>query len=240
MAPQASDLVRLGIPALTLLVVALVALGVTRTSGGRVGARFALGAGIWLAVTATLGATGFLARFDGRPPPLLVLLLPTLGLPLWLGFSRVGDALMNAPIAGLVAFHGFRLPLELVMHRAATDGVMPEQMSFMGLNFDIVTGATALVVGALAARRLAPRWLLLAWNALGTALLLTILIIAVASMPLFGAFGREPQRLNTWVAFFPYVWLPAGMVSAATLGHVLLWRRLLVDAMRGRAFAPVS
>jgi hypothetical protein len=81
---------------------------------------------------------------------------------------------------------------------------------------------------------------LLGWNALGTFLLIAVVTIAVASLPVFAAFGREPARLNTWVGYFPFVWLPAGLVSAAVLGHVLLWRRLLSYGMRGRAFAPVS
>jgi hypothetical protein len=97
-----------------------------------------------------------------------------------------------------------------------------------------------VVVALLAARGQAPRWLVIAWNTLGSLLLLTILGVAVASLPVFAAFGREPARLNTWVAYFPFVWLPAGLVSAAVLGHVLLWRRLLARGMRGRALEPLS
>lgn len=167
-------------------------------------------------------------------------MVPTLALPVALGFSRIGSALAQAPLAVLVGFQGFRLPLELVMHQAALERTMPLQMTYTGSNFDIVSGLSAVLVGALAARELAPRWLLLAWNALGSVLLVLILVIAVASLPSFAAYGREPARLNTWVAYFPFVWLPAGLVSAAVLGHVLLWRRLWSHAMRGRALRPLS
>lgn len=117
---------------------------------------------------------------------------------------------------------------------------MPMQMTYTGSNFDIVSGVTALLVGALAAYELAPRWLLLAWNVLGSGLLVVILVIAVASLPRFALYGSEPVRLNTWIAYFPFVWLPAGLVSAAVLGHVLLWRRLWSHGMRGRALRPLS
>lgn len=187
-----------------------------------------------------LGASGFLADFESRPPHLLALFLPMLAGTVLLGMSRWGSELASLPVAVLVGFQSFRLPLELVMHRAATEGTMPLQMTFTGDNFDIVTGATAVVVGALAAAGKAPRWLLLAWNLLGSMLLLTILVVAVVSLPTFGLYGREPARLNTWVAYFPYVWLPAGLVSAALLGHVLMWRRLLTHGMRGRALAPAT
>jgi hypothetical protein len=239
MTPHASTLVAVGIPGLALLVIALVGCAVRGTAGKRHAVAFGLIAFTWLALTAVLGLTGFFAQ-DGAPPRVLFLLLPTILLPLLLGFSRTGTLLANAPVWLLIAFHGFRLPLELIMHGAAAEGVMPPQMTFTGLNFDITTGATALLVAALSARGRAPRWLLLLWNAWGTLLLVTIVVIAVASLPAFAAFGHEPARLNTWVAYFPFVWLPAGLVSAAVLGHVLLWRRLLSYGMRGRASEPIS
>jgi hypothetical protein len=164
--------------------------------------------------------------------------LPTFVLPLALACSALGARLAQAlPLSWLVAFHGFRLPLELVMHQAAREGTMPEQMTFTGHNFDIVTGASALALAALIARRRAPRALVLAWNALGSLLLATIVVVAIRSLPLFHAYGTEPAHLNTWVAYFPFVWLPAALVSAALFGHVILWRRLLTKA---RVDAPTN
>ena len=239
MTPHASNLVRVGIPALALAVVALVGFGVLRVSGPRRATFYALGSATWLAFAAVLGLSGFLAHFEAVPPRLMLLLGPTIGLPLMLGRSRIGTALASAPLELLIGFQAFRLPLELVMHQAAREGTMPAQMTYTGLNFDIVTGASAILVAALAAKGLAPRWLLFAWNALGSLLLVTILAIAVLSLPTFAAFGRDPARLNTWVAYFPFVWLPAGLVSAAVLGHMLLWRRLWSRGMRGRALRPL-
>jgi hypothetical protein len=241
MKPEASAGVELGVPLLAVVVVTLVGVAIHRTSERRWAPWFAVGAAAWLLATGLLGAAGFWANFGVWPPRMLLLILPTLGLPLWLAFSRVGSALSRElPIAALVLFHGFRLPLELVMHRAAEEGTMPLQMSYAGYNFDILSGISALVVGALAAQGRAPRWLLLAWNALGSCLLVVIVLIAVASLPVFRAFGSDAAQLNTWVAYFPFVWLPAALVSAGLLGHVTLWRRLLTHAMRGRALEPLS
>jgi hypothetical protein len=241
MAPHASTLVELGIPVLALLVVSLVALAIARTSGRRDLRWFVGGAALWLAVSGLLGLSGVLASDGSMPPRLPLLMLPSLGLPLLLARSRIGTALAHElPLGLLVLSQSFRLPLELIMHRAAQEGTMPPQMSFSGYNFDIVTGATALVVGGLALFGLAPRWLLVAWNALGTATLVTILAIAVLSLPQFRAFGSEPALINTWIAYFPFVWLPAGLVGGAILGHAILWRRLWSHGMRGRAFEAIS
>jgi hypothetical protein len=40
----------------------------------------------------------------------------------------------------------------------------------------------------------------------------------------FRWFGDE--RLNVFVTYPPFVWLPAILVMAALMGHVLVWRRL--------------
>jgi len=223
--PAASPVVALGIPGFALaLAVAFVA-GWAR-AGGRV-LPAAAGVAAWLTLTAAIALSGFLARFDVRPPTVLPFMLLVVGAALGLGFSALGERLARAlPLAWLVGIQGFRLPLELVLHRAGREGVMPVQMSFSGWNFDIVTGITALALAPLIASGRAPRALVVAWNALGLALLAAIGIIAVASVPALHAFGTAPERLNTWVAYFPYVWLPAGPVAFALAGHVIVARRL--------------
>jgi hypothetical protein len=240
MPPRASLLVEVGIAGLALVVCACIALGVRRFADPRYAPRVALGLLAWLALSGALSYGGFFAATSAFPPRFLWLMAPTFALPLWLASSRAGAQLASAPIALLVGFHVFRLPLELVMHVAADEGVMPVQMTFTGRNFDIVSGASALLVAVLAALGRAPRWLLLAWNALATLLLVNIIVVAVASLPFLRLFGDEPSRVNTWVAHFPFVWLPAGLVSAAVLGHSLLWRRLLSRGMRGRVLPSFS
>jgi hypothetical protein len=119
------------------------------------------------------------------------------------------------------------------MHRAASEGLMPVQMSYSGFNFDIVTGASAALVALALWTGRGGRRLAFAWNALGSTLLLVIVSIAVASMPMLQAFG--PERENRWIAYFPYVWLPTILVPAALLGHVLVWRKLLAGHASDRS-----
>lgn len=229
MHPSASPLVTSSIGAVALGVALAVITGYARVAPSRRAAlAFAAGALAWLAATGALGASGALTHWDRRPP--LGMLLPpvSLGLVVALARSRVGERLARGlPLAALVAFEGFRLPLELVMHRAAVEGTMPEQMSFAGYNFDVVTGASALVVAALVHKGLAPRALVAAWNALGLTLLAVIVGIAIASTPVFSAFG--PARLNTWVAWFPFVWMITVNVPAALFGHLVVARRLALE-----------
>ena len=39
-------------------------------------------------------------------------------------------------------------------------------------------------------------------------------------------FGDDPRHLNTWVLFFPYVWLPVVLVTVALAGHLTITRAL--------------
>ena len=101
---------------------------------------------------------------------------------------------------------------------------MPAQMSYSGLNYDIVSGITAGVLGVTLALVGLPTWIVAAWNLMGFALLVNIVTVAILSMPIIRWFGDD--RLATFVAYPPFVWLPAVLVAAALTGHLLVWRAL--------------
>ncbi len=184
--------------------------------------------GLWMATTAGLALSGELARVD-RPLPILAMLLPVIvGVPLLVAWSPIGRRMAAAlPVVALIGLQTFRLPLELVMHRAAEIGVMPAELSYSGYNFDIVTGVGALgLFLALRATRV-PRVLVWAWNLWGLYCLAVIAWIARSSSPLVRAFGDDPRHVNTWVLYFPYIWLPSVLVVIALGGHLVLTRKLL-------------
>lgn len=184
---------------------------------------------VWQLIVSGFAGAGVLARFDAWPPPVIFMLLGVGVCGQLLARSSVGATLTRGlPLAALVGFQAFRLPLELLMHEAAMEGVMPAQMTFTGWNFDILTGVSAIGVALLLVLGVGGRTLVFAWNAVGTALLLTIVIIAVASTPVFAAFGAGPA-LNTFIAYTPFTTLPTVMVLLAMAGHVMLWRRLAID-----------
>lgn len=178
-----------------------------------------------------LASSGVLTEWHRVPPPFMPVVAVSVILAVVVASSAIGArAADRLSFAALIGFQSFRLPLELVMHRAASDGLMPVQMSFAGRNFDILTGLFAIPVAMLAAGDRAPRGLIVLWNLVGSVLLANIVAIAVASLPTFAAFG--PDRLNTWVADPPYVWLPGVLVPAALFGHILTWRKLARGLLR--------
>jgi hypothetical protein len=192
----------------------------------------AAGIAAWMALTWTIAASGVLAEFERRPPPMLLLFLTILSVSALVAFTRYGTRFVaGLPLWILIVGQAFRFPLELLMHQAAVEGVMPPQMTYTGWNFDIVTGITALPVAWWLARGHSHgRTVAVAWNILGMLLLVNIMTIAMLSTPLVGAFG--PDRLNVWVAHPPYVWLPTMMVVCALTGHLVIFRKLAATATR--------
>lgn len=176
-----------------------------------------------------LAQSGLFQRWDLRPPPFMLMFVPVTLLTVRLALSSFGQRLATAlPFTVLIGAQAFRLPLELVMHQATIEGVMPPQLSFAGYNFDIVTGASAIVLALLLAVKRAPRILIWLWNVMGLALLAIIVGLALASMPVLQLFG--PDRVNTWVTYAPFVWLPGLLVQMALFGHILVWRKLNATA----------
>ncbi len=237
MHPSASLAVSVGMAIVALGVAASVVIAyawVVRKDGSGRAAPFAAGVFAWVAWIAILGAIGTLRRYDVRPPPMVLAVAAGFLITIAVARSRIGAQLARGlPLAALIGFHAFRLPLELVMHRAATEGTMPAQMSFGGSNFDIVTGLSAIVVAWLAARDAAPRWLVMTWAVMSSALLAIIVVVAIVSTPLIAAYGTSPDRLNTWVGWFPFTWLPLVLVPAALFGQIVLFRRLATERGSG-------
>lgn len=179
----------------------------------------------FVAVTGWLAQAGTLAKFDLRPPPYFFLIVGTISLGIYLGRSSLGGRIAElVPFPVLIGAQAFRLPLELVMHRAQEVGIMPVELSFSGYNFDILTGASAsLLFWISGTRALDERWIR-AWNYLGLLALTVIAAIAILTSPVVAYFGEG--SINRWVAYFPFVWLPAACVPFALAGHLIVWRKL--------------
>lgn len=184
-----------------------------------------------LLLSAAASTSGLIDNFDANPPYLMRFILPHVVITLIVGsVSPYGRRLaLGLPIAALVGFQAFRIPVELLLHGLYDNGIAPVQVTYLGWNFDILTGLTAIPVAWLAARGKASRTLLIVWNTLGLALLGNIVIIALTSVPgPLRLFMNEPSA--RFIASFPYILIPTMFVTTALLGHILLFRRLQLKA----------
>lgn len=84
---------------------------------------------------------------ETKTMPLLPLFFASMNL-VAIGFalSKMGRRIsLYVPLIALVAFHSFRLALELILHDWSQQGSIPSTMCWSGQNFDIATGVLALV-----------------------------------------------------------------------------------------------
>ncbi len=179
-------------------------------------------------------SAGWFTRLDILPPPFVVMNFVILASVVLLGLgygSALGNTLVRSlQIETLVALQIFRLPLELLMLRAAYLQIMPVEFSMLGYNLDVLTGLGALLISVYCAWTWSlPVKVIWAWNLMGIACLLVIAVLAILTSPNVHAFGTAPQHINSWVLYFPYSLLPSVLVSLAVLGHVLLTRKLMAD-----------
>jgi hypothetical protein len=179
---------------------------------------------VWLVVTGVLGYSAKLHDFSQRPPRLMLLVgLAFVGIYFASYFSAFSKLIEKPGLAWLIGLQVFRVAVEIFLDLGYRAGFVPVQMTLEGRNWDVITGLTALPMAWLVAKNKAPKWLIYAWNAMGLALLLNVMTVAVLSMPTsLRHFHNEPA--NTFVAYFPYVWLPTYLVQVAWMSHLLIFR----------------
>lgn len=178
-----------------------------------------------LAISGVLAGSGAVGAVAGTP---LAMAFPFVwfAVALAVALGPVGRRLaMRVPPWALIGVHGFRLPLELVLERWHAEGVIPVQMTYHSWNLDIITGVLALALGALGLAVRLPRWVLLAFTVVGSALLFNVVTVAFLSIPSpFRQFTAEPMLQLPF--HVPTVWIISVCVQGALLAHVLAVRRL--------------
>lgn len=177
----------------------------------------------WLIGVGVLGQTGILSDFSIVPPPFFLFIATILIAATATGFSKIGKALIDTfDLRLLAGFQCFRILAEWGLVEAYHEGIAPLQMTWEGLNLDLLSGVSAL---AFLFWKRAPVWLISVWNIVAFALLINVVTIGMLSAPTpFRIFVEGPSTV--WVTRFPSILLPGVLVFAALLGHVLLFRAL--------------
>jgi hypothetical protein len=182
----------------------------------------------WLVFSAVVAFSGTLTDFGSTPPKIFIIVLPAVLLVIYISIStRVNTLLTVIPASWLVYIQSYRVLVEIVLWLLLLNNIIPVQMTFEGLNYDILIGLSALPVGyySLSADKW-PRIAALLWNFAGLLLVTNIFLVALLSTPSpLRQFFNEPS--NTMVAYFPFVWIAAFIVPFAYLMHVLTIKQII-------------
>jgi len=175
---------------------------------------------VWSIAQSILAYTGFYEVVDGMPPRFALILIPT---ALVIIYSLLPNQqkwiIENRNIQISTFLHGVRLPVEIVLHSLFTFKLVPEMMTYSGLNYDIVMGISTPIIGYLYFKKTLRKSILLVWNIIGLILILTILFIGIFSAELpFQLFNFDQP--NQAVIYFPFVLLPATIVPIVIWTHI--------------------
>jgi hypothetical protein len=183
--------------------------------------RIAAGSLAWLSLICCITFTGVIAQYP--MPGLMIFMMGILIVSILFALSSVGKKLsITIPIYLLVAFQGFRLPLELVLHSWAEQGTIPITMTWTGMNFDIISGIVALLSIPLVKKNKKIAWVP---NIIGLALLANVIRVAILSSPV--PFGWQVDPPLQLALYFPYVLIVPVCVGGALIAHLVLTRALL-------------
>lgn len=172
------------------------------------------------------GAVVFVLNESQPLPGAMVFLVISNLAGLLFALSPIGGKMAAAlPLAGLVGFQAFRLPLELILHHWAESGVIPGTMTWTGQNWDILSGILAVGIAPFAHKKPRLAWL---FNIVGGVLLLNVGRVALFSSPV--PFGWDVTPRLLLVFHLPYALIVPVCVAGALAGHVILTRALLSRA----------
>ncbi len=182
----------------------------------------------WLAVTAVVALRGSLLDFTSTPPRIITLIIPPVLTIIYLSNSvRVNNLLEVIPASWLVYVQSFRILMELFLWLMFMQNIIPKQMTFEGINYDVLAGLSAPLIAYYSlSEGKWPRIVAILWNIAGFLLVANITIVSILSAPgPLRQFFNEPS--NTMVAYFPFVWVAAFIVPFAFLMHVLSVKQII-------------
>ena len=181
---------------------------------------------LWTAFVSIWSLSGIMSDFTKFPLNLMpVVAIPLITIILLLFSKSLSEILQHIPPANLIRLQSFRIFVELLLWILFIDNILPIQMTFEGMNFDILAGLTAPIIAWLVARNKISKSMLVIWNIICLGLLINIVSIAILSTPSsLRVFMNEPS--NTIVAYFPVSFLPGLLVPLAYTLHFLSLKQL--------------
>lgn len=184
----------------------------------------------WTILHSVLSYRGFFLDILAIPPRFTFVLFPTTLLIIY-GLNKKSRVWLyeNKNLEVSTLLHTVRIIVEIILYYLFLHNMVPELMTFEGINFDILAGISALFIGILFILGKINDRILLYWNFIGLGLILFIMFNGILSSELpFQLFAfDQPNRAMT---YFPFVLLPAVIVPIVIYSHisdilVLLHRR---------------
>ncbi len=178
---------------------------------------------LWLVYVAVISYSGLL-QTTALPPRIPLLLILPLFVFIALFLSRRSNAtLIDAiPLNWLIYAQVFRVAVELLLHQLSVEGIIPEDATFKGYNYEIVIAATAplIAAGCIRSGRLI-RLPLILWNIAGLTTLAIVVFLFMTHAYAPGIYTNAGPFSIIDFGSFPYTLLPGFLMPLAVFMHIL-------------------
>jgi hypothetical protein len=186
-----------------------------------------IGSILWMCLQSAIALSGFYLVTNAFPPRFLLAIAPPLLLIAGLFATTAGRRFLDGmDLKWCVLIHSIRIFVEINLYWLFIYRQVPALMTFEDGNLDILAGLTApLIWWAFSRGHIGKRGLLV-WNGLCLLSVLNAFARAMLSAPFrFQKFAFDQPTIA--ILHFPFVLLPAFIVPAVLLCHLVVFRKLL-------------
>ena len=176
----------------------------------------------WLIYIATLSNIGWLEDFSFPPRVPLLIVIPAIVFTIsYTSQKWFKDAIARVKDHQIIYLQSFRIFVELLIYGGFLNGLFPERSTFEGINFDILVGISAVIMGALVQSKKVKSKGILIWN-IASLTILGVTVYSFVSAYYFLNFGNGE---NFQFVRLPYVFLASILLPMAVFYHVISIRK---------------
>ena len=183
---------------------------------------------LWGSIHAVLALFSFYENTETIPPRFPLMVVPALIFITYLFNSKKGQSFIDSlDQTYLLLIHTVRIPVEIVLYLLFLEKLVPELMTFSGINFDILVGITAPIIYYFVhIKAVISKKIEFIWNIISLILLLNIVVNAIFSAP--GPIQLQAfDQPNLAILMFPIIWLPVIIVPLVMLSQIASMRYYL-------------
>jgi hypothetical protein len=185
-----------------------------------------IGSILWMCVQSAIALSGFYLVTNTLPPHFIAAVAPPLLLIVGLFSTAAGRRFLDGMgLKWCVLIHSIRIFVELNLYWLFLYKQVPAQMTFEAGNLDILAGLTAPIIWWAFSRGHIARRGLLIWNSICLLGVLNAFGRAMLSAP-FGFQQFAFDQPTVAILSFPFILLPAFIVPAVLLCHLVVFRKL--------------
>lgn len=177
----------------------------------------------WWAYTATLAYSDILQDFSLPPRLALLVVLPTFLFTGVLLYRERDNAILHSiPRPWPIFFQSFRILVETLFVFSLAAGVLHEEVTIEGYNFDMLVGVSAPVVGLLVYKwEVLSEKAALVWNYIGLLVLGSVVVVFITTIYFPHMWGSAVPLAPKAFATFPFVLVASFLMPVAVFVHVL-------------------